>query len=112
MLLRARTLAMGMSGVRPLIADGLIAMLNAGLTPVVPRYGSVGCSGDLAPLAHIGLGLVGEGDMVDVLGVRKPAAQALKSAKLKPVKLETKEGLALINGTDGMLGMLLLACAD
>jgi len=112
MLLRARTLAMGMSGVRPFLADALIAMLNAEITPVVPRYGSVGCSGDLAPLAHIGLALVGEGDVVDAEGLRKSAAQALKSAKLKPVRLETKEGLALINGTDGMLGMLVLACAD
>jgi histidine ammonia-lyase len=112
MLLRARTLSMGMSGVRPLLADALIAMLNAGVTPVVPRYGSVGCSGDLAPLAHIGLALVGEGDVVDEHGAQRPAAQALKSAKLKPVKLETKEGLALINGTDGMLGMLCLACTD
>ena len=112
MLLRARTLAMGMSGVRPLLAEALIAMLNARITPVVPRYGSVGCSGDLAPLAHIGLALVGEGDVVDAEGARRTAAQALKSARLKPVKLETKEGLALINGTDGMLGMLALACAD
>jgi len=103
---------MGMSGVRPLLAEGLIAMLNARITPVVPRYGSVGCSGDLAPLAHIGLALVGEGDVVDAEGARRTAAQALKSARLKPVKLETKEGLALINGTDGMLGMLALACAD
>src|SRR2546430_12637325 len=112
MLLRARTLAMGMSGVRPLLADALIAMLNEGITPLVPRYGSVGCSGDLAPLAHIGLALVGEGEVVDAQGGRRSAAQALKSARLKAVKLETKEGLALINGTDGMLGMLLLACAD
>src|SRR6266699_871933 len=87
-------------------------MLNASITPVVPRYGSVGCSGDLAPLAHIGLALVGEGEVVDAQGGRRTAAQALKSARLKAVKLETKEGLALINGTDGMLGMLLLACAD
>ena len=108
MLLRARTLAMGMSGVRPLLAEALIGMLNEGVTPLVPRYGSVGCSGDLAPLAHIGLALVGEGHVLD----GRPAAQALKSAKLKPVRLETKEGLALINGTDGMLGMLVLACAD
>jgi len=112
MLLRARTLAMGMSGVRPLLAEALIGMLNAGVTPVVPRYGSVGCSGDLAPLAHIGLALVGEGDVFDERGAMRPAAQALKSAKLKAVRLETKEGLALINGTDGMLGMLCLACAD
>jgi histidine ammonia-lyase len=87
-------------------------MLNAELTPVVPRYGSVGCSGDLAPLAHIGLALVGEGEVVDAEGVRAPAAVALKAAKVKPLRLETKEGLALINGTDGMLGMLALACAD
>src|SRR5439155_7277684 len=112
MLLRARTLAMGMSGVRPLLAEALLAMLNEGITPVVPRHGSVGCSGDLAPLAHIGLALVGEGDVVDPSGATKEAAQALRSAKLKPVRLETKEGLSLINGTDGMLGMLLLACTD
>lgn len=112
MLLRARTLAMGLSGVRPVVAEALIGMLNAGLTPVVPRYGSVGCSGDLAPLAHIGLTLVGEGEVIDAAGVRKPSAAALRAARLKPLKLETKEGLSLINGTDGMLGMLALACAD
>jgi len=112
MLLRARTLAMAMSGVRPLIAEALIGLLNAGVTPLVPRYGSVGCSGDLAPLAHIGLSLVGEGDVLDESGAARPTAPALKAAKLKPVRLETKEGLALINGTDGMLGMLVLACAD
>jgi histidine ammonia-lyase len=87
-------------------------MLNAGLTPVVPRHGSVGCSGDLAPLAHIALALVGEGEVVDADGARQAAAKALRTAKLKPLKLETKEGLALINGTDGMLGMLALACTD
>ena len=112
MLLRARTLAMGMSGVRPLIAEALIGLLNAGVTPLVPRYGSVGCSGDLAPLAHIGLSLVGEGEVLDERGGARPTAPALKAARLKPVKLETKEGLALINGTDGMLGMLVLASAD
>src|SRR5712691_8585920 len=112
MLLRARTLAMGLSGVRPVVADALIALLNAQITPVVPRHGSVGCSGDLAPLAHIALALVGEGEVADADGARKPALQALKAAKLKPLKLETKEGLSLINGTDGMLGMLTLACAD
>src|SRR6202163_481833 len=101
-----------LAGVRPFVAEALIAMLNADITPVVPRYGSVGCSGDLAPLAHIGLALVGEGEVTDAQGSRAPAAQALKAAKLKPLKLETKEGLALINGTDGMLGMLALACAD
>ncbi|GAC1689523.1 MAG: histidine ammonia-lyase [Candidatus Dormibacteraceae bacterium] len=112
MLLRARTLAMGLSGVRPIVAEALIAMLNAEITPVVPRYGSVGCSGDLAPLAHIGLALVGEGEVTDSEGAVKQAAAALKAARLKRLKLETKEGLALINGTDGMLGMLALACAD
>jgi histidine ammonia-lyase len=112
MLLRARTLSMGLSGVRPVVAEALLAMLNAQITPVVPRYGSVGCSGDLAPLAHVGLALVGEGEVADAGGMRKPAGEALKAAKLKPIKLETKEGLALINGTDGMLGMLALACTD
>ncbi|HEY1419290.1 MAG TPA: histidine ammonia-lyase [Candidatus Dormibacteraeota bacterium] len=112
MLLRARTLAMGLSGVRPLIAEALIGMLNAKITPVVPRHGSVGCSGDLAPLAHIALALVGEGEVFAPDGSRMPALPTLKAARLKPVKLETKEGLSLINGTDGMLGMLALACAE
>jgi histidine ammonia-lyase len=111
-LLRARTLSMGLSGVRPALAEGLIALLNAQITPVVPRYGSVGCSGDLAPLAHIALSLVGEGEVANAEGVTQSAVQALRAAKLKPLKLETKEGLALINGTDGMLGMLALACTD
>ena len=112
MLLRARTLAMGLSGVRPAVAETLIAVLNARITPVVPRYGSVGCSGDLAPLAHIALALVGEGEVTDSDGSRRPSAQALRAAKIKPLKLETKEGLSLINGTDGMLGMLAIACSD
>ena len=112
MVLRARTLAMGLSGVRPTIAEALVSMLNSQLTPVVPRYGSVGCSGDLAPLAHIALALVGEGEIFDADGSRQPAAKAMRAARLKPLKLETKEGLALINGTDGMLGMLALACTD
>jgi len=112
MLLRARTLAMGLSGVRPQVAEALLAALNASVTPVVPRYGSVGCSGDLAPLAHVALVLVGEGEAISGDGDPKPAAPALRAAGLKPLKLETKEGLSLINGTDGMLGMLALACAD
>ena len=112
MLLRARTLSMGFSGVRPAVAEALIAALNAEVTPVVPRYGSVGCSGDLAPLAHMALALVGEGQVTTGDGATKPAASALRGAGLKLLKLETKEGLALINGTDGMLGMLALACAD
>ena len=112
MLLRARTLAMGYSGVRPLVAESLLAMLNSGVTPLVPMYGSVGCSGDLAPLAHMSLAMTGEGEVIDEHGHSRPAMVALKEAKLKPLKLETKEGLALINGTDGMLGMLLLASHD
>jgi histidine ammonia-lyase len=98
--------------VRPQVAEALLAALNAGVTPVVPRYGSVGCSGDLAPLAHVALVLVGEGEAIAGDGNPKPAAPALRAAGLKPLKLETKEGLSLINGTDGMLGMLALACAD
>ena len=112
MLLRARTLSMGFSGVRPAVAEALIAALNAGITPVVPRFGSVGCSGDLAPLAHMALALVGEGQVITAEGALKPAAAALKGAGVKLLKLETKEGLSLINGTDGMLGMLALACTD
>ena len=112
MLLRARTLSMGLSGVRPAVAEALLGALNAGVTPIVPRYGSVGCSGDLAPLAHVALALVGEGDAIAADGESKPAAQALRAASLKPLRLETKEGLSLINGTDGMLGMLALACTD
>src|SRR5712692_3755109 len=83
MLLRARTLSVGLSGVRPAVAEALIAALNAQITPVVPRHGSVGCSGDLAPLAHIALALVGEGEVVSSDGIRRPAAQALRVAKLK-----------------------------
>jgi len=112
MLLRARTLSMGFSGVRPTVAEALIGALNAEITPVVPRYGSVGCSGDLAPLAHMALAMVGEGQVTTADGTSKSAAAALRSAGLKLLKLETKEGLSLINGTDGMLGMLALACAD
>src|SRR5258707_11152655 len=81
MLLRARTLAMGLSGVRPAVAEALVSTLNAQITPVVPRYGSVGCSGDLAPLAHIPLALVGEGAVVNPDGGKPPAAQALRAAK-------------------------------
>jgi histidine ammonia-lyase len=112
MLLRARTLAMGWSGARPVIAEAIIALLNAGLTPVVPEHGSLGASGDLAPLAHCALALIGEGDLIDPAGTRRPAAEALAAAGLAPVTLRAKEGLALINGTDGMLGMLVLAGAD
>jgi histidine ammonia-lyase len=86
--------------------------LNAGLTPLVPEYGSLGCSGDLAPLAHCALVLMGEGDVVDADGKKVAAQEALAAAGLAPVELEEKEGLSLINGTDGMTGMLALAVAD
>jgi histidine ammonia-lyase len=112
MLLRARTLAMGRSGTRPLVAEALLALLNAGLTPVVPEHGSLGASGDLAPLAHCALVLIGEGEVGGPEGARRPAAQALAEAGIDPITLGPKEGLALINGTDGMLGMLVLALDD
>jgi histidine ammonia-lyase len=112
LLLRARSLAMGRSGARPAVADGLLALLNAGLTPAVPEHGSLGASGDLAPLAHCALVLIGEGDVLETGGGAVPAAPALREAGLAPLTLSAKEGLALINGTDGMLGMLVLAIAD
>jgi histidine ammonia-lyase len=112
MVLRARTLAMGRSGTRPLVAEAICALLNAGLTPVVPEHGSLGASGDLAPLAHCALALIGEGSVADPAGVTIAAADALGRAGIEPITLTAKEGLALINGTDGMLGMLVLACFD
>ncbi len=112
MVLRLRTLTTGRTGVRPLVADTLAALVNAGLTPVVHEHGSLGCSGDLAPLAAVALALTGEGEVDDDAGTRRPAAEALADAGIEPVTLAEKEGLALINGTDGMLGMLLLALAD
>jgi len=112
MLLRLHTLATGRTGVRVGTAQAYAAMLSAGITPVVHEYGSLGCSGDLAPLAAVALALIGEGDVRDAAGVRRPAAEALAAAGLGPVTLAAKEGLALINGTDGMLGMLLLALHD
>jgi len=112
MLLRARTLAMGFSGARPIVAEAILALLNAGLTPVVPEHGSLGASGDLAPLAHCALALIGEGEVSGPDGVRRPATEALAAAGLEPIELGAKEGLALINGTDGMLGMLVLANRD
>jgi histidine ammonia-lyase len=112
MLLRLSTLATGHTGVRLETAQTLAALLNHGVTPVVREYGSLGCSGDLAPLAHCALVLMGEGEVVDAHGVRRSAAPALAEACITPVELEAKEGLALINGTDGMLGMLVLAIHD
>ncbi len=144
MLLRARTLAMGYSGTRPLVAQRIVAMLNAGVTPVVPEYGSLGASGDLAPHAHCALALIGEGrvatstsapgaaqtttpagndqttapggnDQTTTPGGNDPttgAAGALAAAGIEPLTPTAKEGLALINGTDGSLGMLCLAIHD
>ncbi len=112
MLLRLSTLATGRTGVRTETAEAYAALLNAGITPVVREYGSLGCSGDLAPLAHCALAIMGEGEVRDAQGVLKPAAEALAAAGITPVVLQEKEGLALINGTDGMLGMLVLACHD
>jgi len=112
MLLRLSTLATGHTGVRLVTAQTMAGMLTAGITPVVHEYGSLGCSGDLAPLSHCALALMGEGEVLDREGVRRPAGVALSEAGLTPVELEAKEGLALINGTDGMLGMLVMAIAD
>ncbi len=112
MLLRLSTLATGRTGARPVIAIAYAGLLNAHLTPIVAEYGSLGCSGDLAPLAACALALTGEGEIVDATGRVRPAADALAEAGLAPIRLAEKEGLALINGTDGMLGMLVLALAD
>jgi len=110
--LRLETLASGHTGARPVVAETLAALLNAGIAPLVPEHGSLGCSGDLAPLAHCALALIGEGEVELRGGRRATAAEALLGASIEPLQLEAKEGLALINGTDGMLGMLVLACED
>jgi histidine ammonia-lyase len=112
LLLRARSLAMAYSGVRPEVVDLQLDLLRHGITPVVREYGSLGASGDLAPLAHCALTLIGEGEVWDADGRLQPAAAALAAAGLAPVELGAKEGLALINGTDGILGMLCLAIRD
>jgi histidine ammonia-lyase len=112
MLLRLSTLATGRTGVRVETAQAYAAMLDKGLIPLVPEYGSLGCSGDLAPLSTVALALIGEGEVRDGVGQLRPAADALRSHGIEPVELAEKEGLALINGTDGMLGMLVLALAD
>jgi len=111
MLLRANTLAAGRSGVRRELLELLIDMLNRGVHPVIPMHGSVGASGDLAPLAHLALVLIGEGEAIHD-GKRKPAADALKHADLKPIELAPKEGLSLINGTQVMTGIGCLALHD
>jgi histidine ammonia-lyase len=102
MVLRLRTLATGRTGVRPVVAETLAALINADIVPAVREFGSLGCSGDLAPLAHVALTLMGEGE----------CARAMADAGIEPVTLQEKEGLALINGTEGMLAMLVLAIED
>src|SRR5256714_1063227 len=101
MLLRANVLALGFSGIRLEVIQLLIEMLNHGLHPIIPEKGSVGASGDLAPLAHLALALIGEGDAF-LGGARIPSATALKKAGLQPTDLQAKEGLALLNGTQAM----------
>jgi histidine ammonia-lyase len=112
MVSRLTNLCSGVSGVRASTAQAYADLLNANITPVVHEFGSLGCSGDLAPLAHVALALMGEGDVRDAGGARRPAKDVLSDAGLEPVELAEKEGLALINGTDGMLGQLILALDD
>ncbi len=116
MLLRANSLSKGLSGVRALTIDTICEMLNRGVTPMVPSQGSVGASGDLAPLAHLALALVGEGEcyIEAEKGARMASAEALKRAQIKPLILEAKEAVSLINGTQAMLavGTLMLLAAE
>ncbi|MGW7369520.1 histidine ammonia-lyase [Streptomyces sp. NPDC054841] len=112
MFLRLKTVASGRTGVRPQVAQTMADVLNAGITPVVHEYGSLGCSGDLAPLSHCALTLMGEGDAEGPDGTVRPAGELLAAHGIEPVELHEKEGLALLNGTDGMLGMLIMALAD
>src|SRR5205085_2198919 len=109
MLTRANSLAKGHSGVRGIVIDTLCEMLNRGVTPFVPSQGSVGASGDLAPLAHLALAMIGEGECFDEKGARIPSADALQRAQIKPLVLEAKESICLINGTQGMLAVGTLA---
>jgi histidine ammonia-lyase len=109
MLLRANSLSKGYSGVRAETIDALCTMLNRGVTPMVPSQGSVGASGDLAPLAHLALALIGEGECLNAEGKRIPTADALKAAGIEPLVLEAKEAVSLINGTQGMLAVGCLA---
>ncbi|GAB3269350.1 histidine ammonia-lyase [Sinomonas notoginsengisoli] len=118
MLLRAKTLASGRTGVRPVILETFVAFLNTGITPVIREFGSLGCSGDLAPLSHVALVLMGEGEAFGPDGERfggpgeRPVSELLAAHGIEPIVLAVKEGLALVNGTEGMLGMLLMALAD
>src|SRR5277367_6934690 len=107
LLLRANAIAKGLSGVRPLIAETLCAMLNAGVHPVIPSQGSVGASGDLAPLAHLAQVAIGEGEAI-LRGHKSSGGDALRGAQIAALKLEAKEGLALLNGTQAMLALLAL----
>jgi len=109
MLLRANSLSKGNSGVRAAVIDTLCEMLNHGVTPFVPSQGSVGASGDLAPLAHLALALIGEGECLDDKGIRIPTSEAMRRAQVKPLLLEAKEAVSLINGTQGMLAVGILA---
>ena len=111
MLIRANALAKGYSGVRPEVVELLLGMLNHGIHPVVPSRGSLGASGDLAPLAHIALVMIGEGE-VDVQGKRVAGGAALRAARLTALRLEAKEGLAVLNGTAVMAGLGSLLVAD
>jgi histidine ammonia-lyase len=110
--LRLRTMTSGRTGVRYELAKTYADFLNANLTPVVPEFGSLGCSGDLAPLSHCALAMMGEGKVHDESGNIVDSLSAMKKAGITPIELQAKEGLALINGTDGMLGMLIMAIAD
>ncbi|WP_422128465.1 histidine ammonia-lyase [Streptomyces misionensis] len=112
MFLRLKTVCSGHTGVRPEVAQTMADVLNAGITPVVHEYGSLGCSGDLAPLSHCALTLMGEGEAEGPDGIVRPAGELLAAHGIQPVELREKEGLALLNGTDGMLGMLIMALAD
>jgi histidine ammonia-lyase len=109
MLLRANSLAKGYSGVRATVIDALCEMLNRGVQPFVPSQGSVGASGDLAPLSHLALVLIGEGECFDDQGARISGTEALRRAQIKPIFLEAKEAVSLINGTQGMLALGILA---
>ena len=111
MFLRTRTLALGASGTRPLVAQTLVELINAGIVPLVPEHGSLGASGDLAPLAHAALVLMGEGTVLTDDGTIS-GSTALSHAGIEPLELAEKEGLALTNGTDGILAMLCLAVHD
>ena len=110
-LLRANTLAKGLSGVRPIVVETLCAMLNRRVHPVIPSQGSVGASGDLAPLAHLAAAAIGEGEAF-FEGKRVSGGEAMKRAGITPLALEAKEGLSLLNGTQGMLALLSLALRD